>query len=192
MALIKITDTSIEPLTVDQAIRHLRLDYVDADLRNELAALITVARTTAEDRLQASLLPTTWRLTLERFPALSRVSGPQVRLPMGPVISITSLTYRDPLGVPTPMQGTAWRLEADLLMPVFGATWPSTAVEPGAVRIDYQAGYASAAAVPAPVVQWIKMALADLYLQRARSAERPAVPQNFVDGLLDVYKNPVV
>lgn len=192
MALTKITLPTAELLTVDQAIRHLKIDYVDTDLQSDIAELIVVACTAAEDRIQATLLPTTWRQTLDQFPLAGRHCIPQIRLPMGPVISITSMSYRDPSGSLIPLPDSARRLEGDLLLPAFGATWPRSAIEPGAVRIDYLAGYQDVASVPRPIVQWIKMALADLYMQRGRSAERPAVPQNFVDGLLDVYRNTVV
>lgn len=57
------------------------------------------------------------------------------------------------------------------------------------MRVTYKAGYGTAAAdVPAPIVSWIKLAMTDLYEQRARSAERPAVPMQFADGLLDAYR----
>jgi len=56
--------------------------------------------------------------------------------------------------------------------------------------VVYTAGYGAAVAdVPAPVKQWILLAIADMYGKRERSSERPAVVQGFADSLLDAYRN---
>lgn len=186
MTTTRITDAAVEPLSVDQAKRHLREDLDDAGNDEDIAAMIVAARMAAEDRLQRALVQSTWRLTLDAFPAV-------IELAMGRIISVDSVQYVDADGALQTLDTAAWLAdltsEPGRVVPAYGLSWPATRAEPGAVRVTYKAGYGTtAAAVPAPVVHWIKLALTDLYEQRSRSAERPAVPMQFADGLLDAYK----
>ena len=185
MTTIRITDATVEPLTLDQAKRHLREDLEDAGNDEDIAGLITSARMAAEDRLQRALIQSTWMTTMDAFPAGA------VELQKGRALSVTSVQYIDEDGALQTFSD--W--QADLnseparITPTYGLSWPATRCEPGAVRVTYKAGYGTAAAdVPAPIVSWIKLAMTDLYEQRARSAERPAVPMQFADGLLDAYR----
>lgn len=183
MSLTRITDAVVEPFNLAEAKRHLRIDYSDSDLDSDINALITTARTTAEDRLQRTLVSTQWLYTVER---IDRCHA----LPMGPIISVEQVQIRDITGQLQTLEPTDWRLVDDYLMPAVGVqNWATYLVEPGAVRIAYTAGYGdTAATVPKPIVQWIKLALTDLKEQISRSAERPALPQEFADSLLDAYR----
>lgn len=182
MSLIRITDAVVEPVTLAEAKRHLRIDCSDSDLDSDITDLIATARMAAEDRLQRTLIATQWRYTADQ---LYRCHG----LPMGHVMSVQKVEIRDASGQLQPLEPTDWRLVEDSIMPTFGHRWPDHLAEPGAVCVAYTAGYGdTAAAVPRPIVQWIKLALTDLYTQRSRVAERPAVPQEFADSLLDTYR----
>lgn len=189
MPTIKITDAATEPLTLADAKAHLREEQDETHNDALITGLITVARQAAEDRLQRSLIETTWQRTLTCFPG----AGGAVELYMPRVLSVESVLYLNPEGVLTTLDPGAYELEGaaepGLLLPVHGLRWPFVLARPGAVRVQYKAGYgASAATVPAPIVQWIKLALTDLWANRSRSAERPALPQQFADGLLDTYR----
>lgn len=178
MTLIKITDATVEPITLAEAKTHLRVDGTDDDAL--ISALITAARTTAENRLHSTLLQSTWRLTLDAFPLL-------FRLEMAPILGVDSIRYYDAAGVQQTLDDAAWRLSGHRIEPV--DLWPVTQHRLGAVEVTYKAGYGTAAdSVPAPVKAWIKLALGDMYANRERSAERPVVAQDFADGLLDGYK----
>ena len=189
MPTIKITDATVEPLTLAAAKAHLREEQDETHNDQLIAGLITVARQAAEDRLQRTLIQSTWLRTLACFPA----AGGAVELHMPRVISVESVHYINAAGALTLLDPSAYELEATaepgLLLPVHGLRWPFVQARPGAVRVQYKAGYgATAATVPAPIVQWIKLALTDLWANRSRSAERPVLPQEFADGLLDTYK----
>jgi uncharacterized phiE125 gp8 family phage protein len=187
MPTTRITDADIEPLTVAVAKRHLRVDDVDTDVDTDIGACIKAARMDAEHRLQRTLITTTWEHTRDAFPGCDE--GHLIRLPMGAVLAITSVKYVDEAGTLQTMDAADYQLSADRLAPAYNTTWPATRCELGAVRVRYTAGYsASASDVPAPIVSWIKLAVADLWDQRSRSAERPAVPQHFADSLLDAYR----
>lgn len=189
MPTIKIIDATVEPLTLAEAKAHLRETQTETHNDLLISGLITVARQAAEDRLQRTLLTTTWLRTLDRFPAC----GGHVELYMPRVIAVTQVKYVAPDGANPTLDPAAYELEPTaepgLLLPAHGTSWPATRVRPGAVQIQYTAGYgATADKIPKPIVQWIKLALTDLYENRGRSAERPALPQEFADGLLDTYK----
>lgn len=189
MPTIKITDATVEPITLAQAKAHLREEQDETHNDLLITSLITVARQAAEDRLQRTLLTTTWLRTLDRFP----FCGGHVELYRPRVISVDSVEYLSRDGTLTLLSPSAYELdptaEPGLLLPAHGTTWPATRVRPGAVQIQYTAGYGTTAdSIPKPIVQWILLALTDLYENRGRSAERPALPQEFADGLLDTYK----
>lgn len=198
----RITDATTEPVTLAEAKVHLREPLEDADNDAYIAALITSARLDAEHRLQRTLITTTWRLTLDAFPSfvcdgrVRPVNGygdGAIRLAMGRVIAVQSITYLDADGAERTLAADQYRVDlaGDVarITPAYGLSWPTTRAVTGAVQVNYTAGYgASAAAVPAPIKSWIKLAVGDLYDQRSRSAEKPAVPQHFADALLDAAR----
>lgn len=182
MTTTRITDAATEPVTLAQAKAHLRVDGSDEDAL--ITAFITAARHDAENRLGRALLQSTWRLTMNGFP---RWPSSAVALQMAPIIAITGVQYYDPAGTLQTLDPAAYRLADHTLEPI--AAWPATQARLDAVQATYTAGYGTtASAVPAPIVQWILLALGDLYANRERSAERPVVAHGFADALLDPYR----
>lgn len=182
MALIKVTDATEEPISLEEAKTHLEETLEDADNDALIEWLIGVARQAAEDRTGRTLLSSTWKLSLDGFPGV-------VELERGPVQSVTWVKYYDSAGTLQTLAGDQY--EVDLastparIVPAYGVIWPSTrAGKPGAVQVQFVAGYADVAAVPKPILHWIKLALTDLYENRGRSAERPSVPHGFAEQLL--------
>lgn len=197
----RITDSTVEPVSLPEARVHLREPLEDADNDAYIASLITAARLDAEHKLQRTLITTSWRLTLDAFPSASTgYKDGLIRLPMGKVTSVESVKYVDEAGTLQTLAPEQYlvTLAGDVarIAPAYGLTWPAVRSQPDAVQVNYTAGYGStAASVPAPIKAWIKLAVGDLYEQRSRSAEqrsgspeRPAVPMQFADGLLDGYK----
>lgn len=185
-APIRIDGPTVEPLTLAQAKRHLKEDLVDADNDADITDLIKTAREDAEGRLQRTLVRTTWRLTLDAFPSA-------IELLMPRVMDVVSVKYIDPSGVQQTLDPADYVVdtasEPGFVVPAYGRAWPSTRRQINAVVVEYRAGYGiDAASIPRPIVAWVKLALADLYKVRGRSAEKPVLPQNFVDSLLDPYK----
>lgn len=175
-----------EPLELAQALAHLRVD--DTESNNYITALIAVARQTAEDRTERTLMPSTWTLRLPTFPT---ADGGSIELLRPPIVSISSLQYLDAAGTLQTVSPSTYFLDTQSqpgrLLPLAGS-WPATAVHPQAVTVVYTAGYASAADVPNPIKQWMLLAIGDMFGTRHRSAERPQVPQGFADSLLDPYR----
>ena len=189
MPTIKITDATVEPVTLAQAKAHLREEQNETHNDLLITSLITVARQAVEERLQRTLIDTTWLRTMDAFPRC----GGHIELKMPRVLSVEWAKYLAPDGAPTPLDPAASGLDPTaapgLLMPAYGTSWPATRQRPGAVQVQYKAGYgATAATVPKPIVQWILLALTELFENRSRSGERPVLPHQFADGLLDTHR----
>lgn len=182
MSLTKVAD-SAEPFTVADAKTHLRETLVDATNDAYITGLITVVRQAAEERLERSLLETVWKLTLDAFPAVIVLERP-------PIQSVEWVKYVDSDGELQTLATTEYQVdiakEPGRVMPAYGKLWPVTRPQLGAVTVQFKAGYASAAAIPTPIIQWMKLALWELYDHRSRSSERPALPNGFADQLLSM------
>jgi len=169
-------------VTLAQARAQVRSDCADEDAL--LQALIDVATDAAADRLQRALVPTRYRLTVDSFPAA-------LELLMPPVLSVESVKYTDPAGLQQTLDPQDYIVdrvsEPGYLVPAVGRAWPATQDRVNAVEVEYTAGYPDSA-IPTPIRQWILLAIGDMYANRERSADKPAVPQHFADTLLDTYK----
>ncbi|MDD2728318.1 phage head-tail connector protein [Malikia sp.] len=187
MTTTRITQPASEPITLAEAKAHLRLTHDDEDLL--VSAMSSSARAACEDRLQRTLITSSWKLTLPAF-------RPVIYLPMGDVQSVTAVTYKDQAGTTQILSQSAYQLGRlngqPLLMPAPGQSWPATltgVIE--AVDIEYLAGYGDTAdKVPSPIKAWILLALGDLFENRQATNIGSSVNRlSFADGLLDTYRN---
>ena len=90
MGTLKITDASVQPVTLAEAKLHLRVDVADDDAL--ITALITAARQRAEFITHRTLITTTWELSQDAFGCALRLQYPRV-------IAVSALTYLDSAGV---------------------------------------------------------------------------------------------
>jgi uncharacterized phiE125 gp8 family phage protein len=181
----RTVEPTAEPLSVSEALTHLRVD--DDESIEYVSSLIRTVRVNAENRTERTLMRSTWTLKLDAFPVCD---AGLIELRQPPVMAVTSVTYIDADGVTQTVPTADYVLDAfsepGRLLPV--DKWPAADNRPGAVTVVYTAGYASAAAVPAPIKHWMLLALTDLYELRQRSGEKPALPQDFADSLLAEYR----
>lgn len=176
------TPPSAEPLDLAEVKLHCRVDH---DAENALlTALIAAARQQAENRTGRALITQTWELIGDEPPCH------EILLPRPPVSAVTSFSYIDPDGVTRDY--TDYRLDKDAapaaILPAYGSTWPVTRCTPGAVRIRCTCGYgADAAAVPAPIRQWMLLQVGHWYANREAVGDARLAPLPYVDGLIDPY-----
>jgi uncharacterized phiE125 gp8 family phage protein len=173
-----------EPITLAEALVHLRVSAGMEDAY--ITALIQVVREACENRIERTLVQTSWVLTLDTFPDA-------IELLMPPVLAVASVQYTDQDGalqVLNPADYVVDRArEPGWLVPAPGRQWPATESGINKVVVTYTAGYgATAAAVPASLKHWMLLALTDLYENRTAHGEKPVVRHGFVDGLLDPYR----
>lgn len=193
--LIQTTAPAVEPVTVDEAKLNCKEDSAVEDML--FAVWIAAARQYAESLTGRSFITQGWRLVLDEFP-------PCIELERGNVQSVTSIAYRDMVGVTKTVsfgsavngvqRSTDGSLVADLsgsparIAPAFGSVWPIAVSEIGAVAVNYTAGYGPAPDdVPQGLRNWILLRVATLYANREESVPGVVTPLPHVDGLLAPY-----
>lgn len=174
----------VEPITLAEALEHLREDEGEAD--DYIESLIVTARETCEERIERTLISSRWRVTMDSFPEAIVLFRPLI-------ISVESVKYLDLDGVEQTLDPQDYIVdsvsEPGFVVRAPNVSWPDAQDRINAVWVDYTAGFgATAADVPAPLRHWIKLAVGDMYTRRNRSSDRPTVPQDFADGLLDSYR----
>lgn len=161
-----ITPPAFEPVTLDEAKAHLRVEITDDD--DLISRLITAAREDAEEWQGRAYITQTLRLTLDRFPW---GDGP-IWLPRPPVQSVTQIAYVDSAGVQQIVDPSIYRVdtahEPARIVPDTDQSWPDDELAPvAAVTVDYVAGYGDVGAdVPAAIRQAILLILGHLYENR--------------------------
>lgn len=171
MRPIPIAGPAVEPVTVTEMQGVLRLD--DGAEEAFVAALILAARRHVEDVTGRRLIEQRWRVMLERWPP-----GRVVALPLSPVMAIERVRVAGPHGEPEDLAVGRYRLSAsDPPCLVVDPATPAPGPTLEGVVIDVVAGYgATAAEVPAPLVQAIRLLVARWFEHRGDGSEaaRPA------------------
>lgn len=162
--------------------------------------MIEVATDYTEDVTSRSLMPKTYDMYLDAFPLSDYES---IRIPMPPLISITSIKYYDTSNVEQTWSAAEYVIDADciyagLVYPGIDDAWPSARLFPKAVHVEYIAGYADSGASPAdlqdnipkPIVQALYLLIGHLYENREMTTagiEIRDVPTAY-DALISNYR----
>lgn len=167
--LERTAEPEIEPITLAEMKRHLRLfdDITSED--NDVSGLITVAREWVEEYTGRALIDQTWRLTVEDY-----TTG-VIMLRRSPVLAVLSMVSVDAEGAETTIDASTYEVREaasrwPTLVPLSGATWPT-----GVLRITFRAGFADrtgspqqdGSVVPAVIKQAMKLVAAHYYDNRA-------------------------
>lgn len=143
------------PIGVAEAKRQLRIDDDDTDQDEFLAALCAAAHRSIENQLGYPILRQTRQTHLFGFPCgLIWLGG-------GDLLTVGSVKYYDTAGAQQTLAGTDYIVDAisrpATLHPALFKDWPSTQDRPGAVVIDWMAGWALASDVPEDLIQAMKL-----------------------------------
>lgn len=169
MGLVIVTPPESDPITLEQAKAHLRVDFDDED--DNIAAMVRAATIAIANRCDRTLMPTTYDLYLDAWP-----TGDGIELSRPPLISVDSVNYTDP-ETHTEVEWPSSNYEVDAaglkgwVVPGTGG-WPTTFDVINSVRIQYTAGYPltgdspALPTVPEPIIMAIKLTLSDLYENR--------------------------
>jgi uncharacterized phiE125 gp8 family phage protein len=142
MALVLVTAPQVEPVDLDAAKLHLRETIDDRD--EEIEGFITAARERVETETNRALMSQVWQLVLPCFP------DTLIEIPKPPLLSVTSVTYRDAAGVSQTWSSASYEVQRPIgpmaergtLRPVYGQSWPITALDRfDAVTVLFRAGY---------------------------------------------------
>lgn len=144
MSIKLVTAPDVEPVTLDDVGGQCR-----ADLTSEAGTVngyITAIRQRVENDLRRALITQTVDLVLDAFP-ISTARNPfaAVEIPLPPLQSVVSVKYTDTYGVVQTLANTEYVVNTDStpgrVMPAYGKVWPATLDFPGAVRVQFVAGY---------------------------------------------------
>jgi uncharacterized phiE125 gp8 family phage protein len=180
-----VTAPAIEPVSVNEAKLHCRVDHDSED--DLLAAIVRAATRRAELHCNRSFITQTRRLHLDFFPPggvrYGRLaygertveqggSNSAIRLPHGPVQSVSSIQYYDTSGAQQTLSSSLYQLDSKSLfarvVPAPDESWPDTEDERlNAVTVTYAAGYGdNISDVPDPIRQAVLLMVGDMYAHR--------------------------
>jgi uncharacterized phiE125 gp8 family phage protein len=189
-ALSLFTEPADEPITVEEAKAHLRVDFADDD--DYIIGLITAARMITEERTYRALITQTWDYILDGFPP-----NYIIRIPKSKLQSVTSITYTDMNGTDHIFDPANYIVDKKSIPGRislgYNKLWPVTILQPiSAVSIRFIAGYGDATAVPQPLIHAMKYLISQWYEQRepvilTTRAQLMPVPLTF-DFLIGPYK----
>lgn len=139
-ALNLITEPPVEPISIDEAKAHLRINFTDDDAY--IAALIVSARLITEERTNRSFITQTWEYVLDNFP-----NSNIIKLRKPKLQSVSSIKYKDVSNTEYTMDTSDYIVDTDSIpgriILNWGKFWPVILLQPGsAVRIRFVAGYA--------------------------------------------------
>ena len=189
MSLIEETAIPLMALPLAQFRAHLRLgtgfsddDVQDAVLESFLrAALATIEARTGKILIERDF---SWELRQWR-------DGGEQPLPVAPVSLILSLTVRDRMDDPIPVEATSYKLIPDMQRPMVAATGTCLPSIPtgGAAEIRFTAGFGPGwAELPADLGQAVLLLVAHYYENRAEAAPSGGPMPLGVSSLIDRYR----
>lgn len=189
MRLTLIAAPATAPVSPTEAKEHLQVigTAQDAAITAMLAAAVshldgptgTVGR---------ALIEQEWKLLLDRFPCDA------LEIPLGRLISVTSVKYVDPYGAEQTLAPSAYVVDSvsdrGVITPAYGTSWPATRTQRNAVTVQFKAGYGPAADdVPQAIRSAILLMVGDLFENReAAIVGQPRVDNPTVDRLLFPFK----
>lgn len=198
MVLKLTTAPAVEPVTLNEAKVHLRVDISDDDELIKL--LITAARLNAENVCRRAFVTQKWGLYLDSFPKYTyygvvpgyvpvdqlpsgwmsmrnyavRFRGGKIDLPFPPLQSVDAVKYTDVSGAVQTLAPSLYIMDAisepGCITPAPDSYWPDTQNRVNAVQISFTAGYGAAADVPASIKAWMLMRIAAMYANREEIA----------------------
>jgi uncharacterized phiE125 gp8 family phage protein len=188
MGTLLVTGPTIEPVTYQEIIAHLRMNPIDEEIDEALITyienLIKAVRQDAEDFTNRKFITQTWKYYLDAFPVKD-----YIELPFNPVQSVSSVKYTDTDGTVTPMTVTTdylvdtVSLKAKIVLPYLGS-WPTATLHPvNPIEIEFICGYSSLAEnIDRRITQAILVQVADLYGNRETLVQGQPIQR------LDIYE----
>lgn len=178
----RLISTPADPVTLQEAKDHLRLEVGDDDV--QVTSAITAATKWTEEYLWRGLVEQTWELSRDGFPCEDQFELPKGNLKANSV----TVKYLDTAGVLQTWSSYAYLVDTvsepgRILLP-FGSVWPTTLCQWNSVQVTYTVGWA-VGSVPELIKSAIKLLVSHFYEKRT-----PEESDDFgtVKALLDPYR----
>lgn len=182
-----VTPPAAEPVSLDEAKLHLRVDGTAEDTL--ITSLIAAARQEIEFETGRALMTQTWDYWLDGWPC-----GGVLALPLPPLQSVTSIKYFDTANAEATLASSSYYVDVGStpgrVVLNYGQAWPATMLRPAnGVCVRFVAGFGNSAAVPAKLTLALKVLLAWLYENRGDgSAQSPELWPSAVRWLCDEHR----
>lgn len=194
MALIQTVAPTVEPVTLDDVKRYLRLSTATTAEDTLLNSFISVSRKQAENYMKRQICQATWQLLLSDFPE----GDEPIELPRPPLSTAESMsiTYYDSSNALATVPATHYTHDARTTLPILFPTtdndWSTFSVfdRPNPVIVQYVSGYSSSTAnIPVEIKQWILQRVGMYYSYREPVTldNYKVIPNEFSNGLLDAF-----
>lgn len=164
-----VTAPAFEPITLQEAKDHLRVDSTDEDALIE--ALITAARQYVERRCGLALFTQTWDWFLDEFPSCD------MQVPRPPLQSVTYIKYYDTDGTLQTLSASIYQVDSSArpgrIALAENQTWPLLQSQKlSAVQVRFVSGYtASTIGEIRPIVQAMLLLIGHWYEHREEVSE---------------------
>jgi uncharacterized phiE125 gp8 family phage protein len=175
---------SVEPLTLAEAKRFIRIDHADDDAH--VGSLIKAARQRVEARTGRALITQQWRIVMDEWPW-----GGRTALPVLPAQAVTAVRVYPAIGAPQSYMPPVYNLVAGTEPPVLDASAvPGPGKPRDGIEIDVTAGYgATAADVPESLKQAMRLMIAHAYAATGPDGRKPDGPEPAeINALLAPYR----
>jgi uncharacterized phiE125 gp8 family phage protein len=190
-----VTSATGEPLTLEEVKTHLRLEVGETNEDEYLEDLIVSARQRVEAITGRSLMPQQKYVYLDDWEVDNE---DYIHMPDPPLRSITStgVRYTDSDGDSTTFSSTSWSEDTvsipGRLVLEYGESWPTVVLNSNnPIRIRYNCGYSTRAAIPRAIKTAMKILVADMYENRELhyiSQGQSIANIDTVDALLSPYR----
>lgn len=182
----RLTDPVAEPITVDQAREHLRIEDSVFDVEIPLVeALIAAARDYCESYCNRAWASASWLILVDSIPNYGRICMPDPG-----TTDVTAISYLDSQDAEQVIDASDYSYDdvRQLLIPE--SSWPSDAEY---VAITYTAGPDHSASpapiIPKSLISAIKLRLTDLYENRSAMEAGTIISKNpAIEELLNPYR----
>lgn len=164
-ALNLVTEPEVEPITLEEAKQHLRVDTTADDIY--ITSLITAARQVAEERTSRAFITQTWDMIIDDFPM-----GSTIRLLKPNLQSVENIYYTDSNEQKHTIDKSIYDVDTNSvpgrIFLGFAKIWPVVILRPAAaVRIRFTAGYGDTAdKVPKALKQAMLYLIGNWYQNR--------------------------
>lgn len=179
--LTLLVPPTVMPVTLEEARKHARVDGDDEDDLIELLIGMAASLIDGPDGIGYAMEAQTWKLTLDRFPSV-------IKLPMRPVVSVSSITYVGNDGSTITLAAESYRVIITgglaQIEPVEGLAWPSTKNVTGAVNVTFVAGTGT----PKPLKVAVLMMVSDAFDNREAQSKVEIKQNKAVSDILDRYR----
>lgn len=194
MGLTLVTGPAQEPLTLEQAKLHARIDFDDDD--KLIMELIKAARRWVETQTHRALITSTWDHTIDWNWPLSQSGMQSIRLPLNPVASITSIVYQDgssPILTLAASQYTAVLGDFhSYIFPAYNVEWPTVQCVPEAITVRFVAGQA-VGAIDDALLMVVMMLFTHLYEHRDVTTEKALTEIPYgIEAMMSPFRPAVV